>query len=132
MLLYEGNQNFLYCASSFVIICNIHSLDLLFLVAFISFCISKCHFSQVFRTSSNIIWKKNFRHKFSFFNRFTQTPISPLPQQPKSDKREFTTKPASIWIEIFWNFVFSVTKSFIYPTPAVTQRKCCLLMCQKP
>ena len=45
---------------------------LLFLVVFISFYISRYHFSEVFRTSFNIIWKKDFRHKFSFFNGFTQ------------------------------------------------------------
>ena len=60
-------------------ICKIQSLDLLFLVVFISFYISRYHFSQVFRTSFNIIWKKDFRHKFSFFNRFTQTPTTPPP-----------------------------------------------------
>ena len=54
-------------------ICKIQSLDLLFLVVFISFSISRYHFLQVFRTSFNIIWKKDFRHKFSFFNRFIQT-----------------------------------------------------------
>ena len=52
-------------------ICKIESLDLLVLVVFISFYISRYHFSQVFRTSFKIIWKKDFRHKFSFFNRFT-------------------------------------------------------------
>ena len=36
-------------------ICKIQSLDLLFLVVFISFYISRYHFSQVFRTSFNII-----------------------------------------------------------------------------
>ena len=56
----------------FIKICKIQSLDLLFLVVFISFYISRYHFSQVFRTSFNIIWKKDFRHKFSFFNGFTQ------------------------------------------------------------
>ena len=46
------------------------SLDLLFLVIFISFYINR-YFSQVFRTSFNIIEEKEFRHKFYFFNRFT-------------------------------------------------------------
>ena len=41
------------------------------LVVFISFYISRYHFSQVFRTSFNIIWKKDFQHKFSFFNEFS-------------------------------------------------------------
>ena len=52
--------------------------DLLFIIVFITFYISRYHFSQSFRTSFNIIRKKDFRHKFSFFNRFTQTP-SPHP-----------------------------------------------------
>ena len=43
--------------------CKIQSLDLLFFVVFISFYISRYHFSQVFRTCYNIIWKKDFRHK---------------------------------------------------------------------
>ena len=47
-------------------------VSLLFLVVFISFCISRYYFSQIFRTSFNIIWKKDFCHKFSFFNGFTQ------------------------------------------------------------
>ena len=37
-------------------ICKMQSLDPLFLVGFISFYISRYHFSQVFRTSFNIIW----------------------------------------------------------------------------
>ena len=37
-------------------ICKLQSLDPLFLVGFISFYISRYHFSQVFRTSFNIIW----------------------------------------------------------------------------
>ena len=51
--------------------------DLLFLVIFISFYISRYHFSQIFRTSFNI-WQEDFCHKFSFFNGFTQTP-TPAP-----------------------------------------------------
>ena len=49
---------------------KIQSPALLFLFVFIRFYISRYHFSQVFRTSFNIIWRKDFRHKFSFFNRF--------------------------------------------------------------
>ena len=48
-------------------ICKIQSLDLLFLVVFISFYISRYHFSQVFRTSFNIIWKKIFLTIFHCF-----------------------------------------------------------------
>ena len=59
-------------------ISKIQSLDLLFLVVFmvfISFYISR-YFSQVFRTSFNIIWRKDFCHKFSFFNGLIQPPPS--------------------------------------------------------
>ena len=71
-------------------ICKIQPLDLLFLVAFISFYISRYHFSQVFRTSFNIIWKKDFRHKFSFFNRFTQAPtLILLTANPLSVRKVF-------------------------------------------
>ena len=34
-------------------------------------------FSQIFRTSFNIIWKKDFCHEFSFFNEFNQPPHPP-------------------------------------------------------
>ena len=68
-------------------ICKIQSLDLLFLVVFISFYISRYHFSQVFRTSFNIIWKKDFCQRFFFFNGFTQTLTPPASYQPKSAKR---------------------------------------------
>ena len=46
--------------------CKIKSLDLLFLLVFISFYISRYHFSQVFRTSFNIIWEKIFVTNFPF------------------------------------------------------------------
>ena len=55
------------------------SLDLLFLVVFISFHIRRYYFSQVFKSSFNIIWKKkNAFDKYSVFNGFTQTPLSSL------------------------------------------------------
>ena len=69
-------------------ICKIQSLDLLFLAVSVSFYISRYHFSQVFRTSFNIVWKKDFHHKFSFLNGFTQTRSPPPPYQPKSAKRD--------------------------------------------
>ena len=62
--------------------------DFLFFVVFISFYISRSHFSQIFRTSFNITWKRDFCHKFSFFNRFTQT--APL-----------TAKIHSVWRKFF-------------------------------
>ena len=45
---------------------------LLFLLAFTG----RYHFSQVFRTSFNNIWKKDFRHKFSFL----RDSLTPKPQ----------------------------------------------------
>ena len=35
--------------------------------------VTRCFISLIFRASYNI-WKKDFRHEFSFFNRFTQHP----------------------------------------------------------
>ena len=55
-------------------VCKIQSLALLFLVVFISFYISRYDSLQVVRTSFNIIWKKDFLHKFYFLNGFIQTP----------------------------------------------------------
>ena len=63
-------------------ICKIEPPDLLFIVVFISFYISRYYFSQIFRTSFNIIWKKDFRHEFSFFNRFTKSDKSFLSMLP--------------------------------------------------
>ena len=49
-----------------------------FIYCFISFYISRYDFSQIIKTSFSIIWKKDFHHKFSFFNRFTQTLSAPF------------------------------------------------------
>ena len=58
----------------------------MFLFAFTSVDIIFHKISQFF---VNIIWKKNFRHEFSFFNRFTQLlPARPSPKAPKSAKRD--------------------------------------------
>ena len=59
-------------------ICKIQLPDLLFPVVFINFYISRDDFSQIFRTPFSIIWKKDFRHKFFFFNGFPQ-PSPPTP-----------------------------------------------------
>ena len=67
-------------------ICKMQSIDFLFLVVFISFYISRHHFSQVFRTLFNIIWKKAFRYKFSFFNGFTQFLLPPSTTTPLTPK----------------------------------------------
>ena len=56
-----------------IIICKMQPLDLLFLVFYVRFHINRYHLSLIFRASYNI-WKKDFRHEFSFFNGFTQNP----------------------------------------------------------
>ena len=56
---------------------KIQSLDLLFLMSFLLAITSADIIFHVFRTSLHIIWKKDFRHNFSFFNRFTQTSTHP-------------------------------------------------------
>ena len=61
-------------------ICKIEPPDLLFLVAFISFYISRYHFSQIFKNSFHIIRKKDFRHGFSFLTD-SLNPSPPLPPQ---------------------------------------------------
>ena len=62
-------------------ICKIQPLDLLFLVVFISFYIIRYHFSQVFRTSFNIIWKKDFFTNFPFLTDSLTPPAHPLNSQ---------------------------------------------------
>ena len=71
---------------------TIQPLDILFLLFYISFYVSRYHFSQIFRTSFNIFWKKDFCHKFSFFNRFTPHPPPSHPlngQNPLSVTKVF-------------------------------------------
>ena len=68
---------------------------LLFLAAFISFYISRYHFWKIFRTSFNIIWKKNFHDEFSIFNGLTQT-HSLNSQNPLSVKKGFCQCPINI------------------------------------
>ena len=50
--------------------------DLLFLVVFISFYISRYHFSQIFRTSFRIIRKKDFPREFSFLTNYSCSNLS--------------------------------------------------------
>ena len=69
-------------------ICKIEPPDLLFLVVFISFYISTYHFSQFFRTSFNIICKKDFCREFSFLTYSPPTP-SPNNQNPLSVTKVF-------------------------------------------
>ena len=68
----------LFHCISMIKICMISRQIFCFLLfIFISFYISRYHFSQISRNSFNIC-QKDFCHKVSFFNRFTQTP-SPVP-----------------------------------------------------
>ena len=54
-------------------ICKIHTVTRSFIFCcFYQLLRQQISFSQVFRTSFNIIWKKDFCYKFSFFNGFTQ------------------------------------------------------------
>ena len=63
-------------------ICKIEPPDLLFFVVFISFYISRYHFSQIFRTSFGIIRKKDFCHKFSYLTDSHKPPF-PTPLMAK-------------------------------------------------
>ena len=59
-----------------ITICKMIHQIFYFLLFYTSLYISRHHFSQIFRTSLNIlaiIWEKKFCHKFSFFNRFTNS-----------------------------------------------------------
>ena len=58
-----------------------------FLLFYINF-YSSYHFLWLFRISSNIYLKKDFHHKFSFFNGFTETPHPVNAEQLKSAKRD--------------------------------------------
>ena len=68
----EKCMPFLHCMSScevilLIKICKIQLPDPLFLVIFISYYISRYHFSQIFRTSFNINQKKIFFTNFPIF-----------------------------------------------------------------
>ena len=65
--------------------CKIEPSDILLFVAFISFYISRYHFSQIFRTSLNIICKKDFRHNFSSLTELLK-PTHPPPPTPLTTK----------------------------------------------
>ena len=53
--------------------------DLLFLVVYIRFYISRYHFHKFLKLHSILSEEKDFRYKFSFFNGFTQIPFPPTP-----------------------------------------------------
>ena len=70
---HEKYVHLLYCSYIFQVLnihllktCKIEPPDILLFVVFISFYVSRYHFSQFFRTSLNVISKKDFRHNFSF------------------------------------------------------------------
>ena len=75
--------------------------DLLFLVVFIrrSFYISRYHFSKIFRTSFNIIWKIDFQHEFSIFNKLTQCPFS-APPHPLNSQNVLSMTKAFCWCSL--------------------------------
>ena len=79
---------FLHCVSRFEGTfrknCQIQSVDLLFLVVFTSFYISK--FLELQSTLSEKNKKKDFHRKVSFFNGFTQTLTPPTPKSGKPHK----------------------------------------------
>ena len=80
-------------------ICKIQTPDLYLLgIVCISFYISRNYFWQIFRTSFNIIWKKDFCHKFYFFNGFTQTSHLPSGQNLLSVTKVFCGCSLRFWI----------------------------------
>ena len=75
--------------------------DLLFLIVFISFYISRYHFSQVFRSLFRIIHKKDFCHEFSFLTDSLKPP-SPPPHHLNSQN------PLSFFLLMFPNLDFII------------------------
>ena len=70
--------------------CKIEPPDLLFIVALISFYISRYHFSQICTSSFKIyLKKKKICLKFFFFNRFTKIPTPLNGQNPVSVTKVF-------------------------------------------
>ena len=72
--------NFFYIVFQFLKIRLNKRINLLFLVVFISFYISRKVFKNLIQ---HYLKKKDFCHKFSFFNGFAQHP-APLPPEPLS------------------------------------------------
>ena len=70
-------------------ICQMSHQIFYFLLFYTSLYISRHHFSQIFRTSRNIIWKKRFSLRISFFDRFTQTPHPLNSQNPLTVTKVF-------------------------------------------
>ena len=68
--------------NSCIKICKMSHQIFYFLLFYNSLYINRHHFSQIFRTSLNIICKKDFRHEFSFFNGSNET-LAPTPLTAK-------------------------------------------------
>ena len=75
--------------------CKIELPYLLFIVISIRFYISRYHFSQFFRTSLNITWKKYFRHDFSFLTDSLTSP--PLHLTLPLDKGQNLLSVTKVW-----------------------------------
>ena len=71
--------------------------------------INRYHFLQPFRTKSNIFGKKDFRHKFSFLNRFTQAPKALNSQNLLS----VTNVLGSVNLENLWFYIWVVVYDFL-------------------
>ena len=78
--------------------------DLLFLIVFISFYISRYHFSQVFRSLFRIIHKKDFCHEFSFLTDSLKPPPSPHPPTHPLNSQN----PLSFFLLMFPNLDFII------------------------
>ena len=63
-------------------ICKMQPPDILVLFVFISFYISRYHFSQIWRTSFDNIWKKMLSSWIFLFKGFAQTSHRPTPPNP--------------------------------------------------
>ena len=92
----------LYFKVILINICKISHQIFYFLFFYISFYISRHHFSQNIRTSFNIIWKKDFRDKSSFFNGFTHHPILLNGQNPLSVTKVFCLCSLNIFFMPFY------------------------------
>ena len=80
-------------------LCKIEPPYLLFLAVFISFYIIRYHFSQIFRTSLNIISKKDFRHEFSFYRIHSKPLHSSAENSTFTISFTFLYKSGNAWVK---------------------------------
>ena len=99
----EKYMPFLQCISSFEgnsckNLKDTATADLLFLVVFVrrSSYIWRYHFSKIFRTSFSIIWKANFQHQFSIFNKLTH----PVPCHPLNCQNLLSVTKVFCWCSL--------------------------------